>query len=570
MWQKRRGCVLTSSLLVAAMVLAGTNQRAYAQRRAKSTQTDHSAVDNSAATKTIAVLGSSVARGWVTSYEAKQDLLNGYAFRLERLLKPQGWKVVNISNPGDDTKDVLARIERDLIPTSANIVIIGLSMSNEGLETAKNPDRVLESYERGLKKIIEVCRKNGIAPVVGLCYPNDNYDAKHYAAIKEMNARINTLDVPSINFLGPVDNGSGGWVDGYTFDLDHPDDVGHQAMFHAIVPSLFDAMLAGKPTPTPVKSSAHITVKGEREDTPVSFIPEDVILSFTVAVQVRPSSGGCLIAVKGQNEWRRIEVEQNGKLRYTSSVGQTIVSPEPVTDGNWHDVAVCHRYLRGETELFLDGESLGKTEEVFFPVHFAIGGCGTRERGPESARADYRELLIYRSPLNEDEVKALHEGKLLQASLEVYAPLNDGRVDTDTPLVNLAQSMSKVVAYPTDTDEQTARLAGKCEETRNAKRYIDPDEKKPINVDPAIFDAYVGEYQVDPNFTLVILNEKGRLLLSPNRMGRIQLYPESETRFFARIMGPRIAVTFVKGQNGKVNELVFHQDNMKIPAKRVR
>ncbi len=570
MWQKRWGCVLTSSLLVTAVVLAGTNPRAYGQRRAESTQADRSTVDQSAAAKTIAVLGSSVARGWVTSYEAKQDLLNGYAFRLERLLKPRGWKVVNISNPGDDTKDVLARIERDLLPTGAKIVIIGLSMSNEGLETAKNPDRVLKSYERGLKKIIQVCRKNGITPVVGLCYPNDNYDAKHYAVIKKMNARINTWDVPSINFLGPADNGTGGWVEGYTFDLDHPDNTGHHVMFHAIVPSLFDAMLAGKPTPTPVKSSAHMTVKGERDEPPVSFIPEDVILSFTVAVQVRPSSEGCLIAVKGPNAWPRVKVERDGKLRYASSVGKTIDSPVPVTDGDWHDVVVCYRHLRGETELFLDGESLGKTDEVFLPVHFTLGGYGTGARGPESARADYRELLIYRSPLNEDEVKALHEGKLLQASLEVYAPLDDERVGTNTPLVNLAQSMSKVVAYPTDTDEQMAGLAGKVEETRNAKRYIDPNEKKPIDVDPAIFDAYVGDYRVDPNFTLVILKEKGRLLLSPNGMGKTQLYPESETRFFARIMGPKIAVTFVKGQDGKVSELIFHQDSMKIPAKRVR
>jgi hypothetical protein len=53
-------------------------------------------------------------------------------------------------------------------------------------------------------------------------------------------------------------------------------------------------------------------------------------------------------------------------------------------------------------------------------------------------------------------------------------------------------------------------------------------------------------------------------------MGKTQLYPESETKFFARIMGPEIGVTFVEGPDGKVNELVFHQDDMQIPAKRVR
>jgi hypothetical protein len=38
--------------------------------------------------------------------------------------------------------------------------------------------------------------------------------------------------------------------------------------------------------------------------------------------------------------------------------------------------------------------------------------------------ADYRDLLIYRSALNADEMAALEEGRLLQASLlEVYSPL---------------------------------------------------------------------------------------------------------------------------------------------------
>jgi hypothetical protein len=138
--------------------------------------------------------------------------------------------------------------------------------------------------------------------------------------------------------------------------------------------------------------------------------------------------------------------------------------------------------------------------------------------------------------------------------------------------MNLAQSTAEIVAYPTDadTDERLTRLRKNHDKVEREKFYIDPQEKKPINVDPAIFDAYVGEYRVDPHLTLVILKEKERLLLSPNRMGKTQLYPESETKFFARIMGPEIGVTFVKGPDGKVSELVFHQDNMQIPAKRVR
>jgi len=54
---------------------------------------------------------------------------------------------------------------------------------------------------------------------------------------------------------------------------------------------------------------------------------------------------------------------------------------------------------------------------------------------------DMRHFLIYRSALNPDEVAALHDGRLLQASLEVYAPLRDEFV-TGAPVANLAQSLS--------------------------------------------------------------------------------------------------------------------------------
>jgi hypothetical protein len=53
--------------------------------------------------------------------------------------------------------------------------------------------------------------------------------------------------------------------------------------------------------------------------------------------------------------------------------------------------------------------------------------------------ADYRDLLISRSALNADEVAALEEGRLLQASLEVYSPLAGMKVQPGGTVQNLAQ-----------------------------------------------------------------------------------------------------------------------------------
>ena len=59
--------------------------------------------------------------------------------------------------------------------------------------------------------------------------------------------------------------------------------------------------------------------------------------------------------------------------------------------------------------------------------------------------ADYKELLIYRSALNDLEVKTLYKGTLLQASLEIYAPLEEQIYSKNKPVKNLAQSFSEVL-----------------------------------------------------------------------------------------------------------------------------
>ena len=67
--------------------------------------------------------------------------------------------------------------------------------------------------------------------------------------------------------------------------------------------------------------------------------------------------------------------------------------------------------------------------------------------GPAQARdpnrLDVKEWLVYRSALNAREAAALHESKLLQASLEIHAPLDDAVFATGEPVQNRAQSVSE-------------------------------------------------------------------------------------------------------------------------------
>src|SRR3546814_11216510 len=70
-----------------------------------------------------------------------------------------------------------------------------------------------------------------------------------------MNLKIHQWNVPSINLLGAIDDLSGHWMDGFWADGFHPNDAGHAEMAYTIVPSFFDALESGKPSPVKVEGS---------------------------------------------------------------------------------------------------------------------------------------------------------------------------------------------------------------------------------------------------------------------------------------------------------------------------
>ena len=84
-----------------------------------------------------------------------------------------------------------------------------------------------------------------------------------------------------------------------------------------------------------------------------------------------------------------------------------------------------------------------------------------------------------------------------------------------------------------------------------------PKEAKTVALDPRVFDAYVGEYQLSPNVTLAVSREGDKFYVEASVLPKAQMFAESETKFFLKVMDAQI--TFVKDASGKVTHLVLHQ-----------
>ncbi len=93
-----------------------------------------------------------------------------------------------------------------------------------------------------------------------------------------------------------------------------------------------------------------------------------------------------------------------------------------------------------------------------------------------------------------------------------------------------------------------------------------PKERKAIQLDPAVYDAYVGEYELAPNFSITVTREGNQIFGQATGQPKFELFPESETRFFLKVVDAQ--VDFVRGADGKVTSLVLHQGGRDMPGKR--
>jgi CubicO group peptidase (beta-lactamase class C family) len=94
-----------------------------------------------------------------------------------------------------------------------------------------------------------------------------------------------------------------------------------------------------------------------------------------------------------------------------------------------------------------------------------------------------------------------------------------------------------------------------------------PKEHKEIAVDPKLFDRYVGQYQLAPNFILTVTREGDMLMTQATGQPKVQIFPESEREFFLKVVDAQI--TFETDSTGRATGLVLHQNGANVPAKRI-
>lgn len=95
-----------------------------------------------------------------------------------------------------------------------------------------------------------------------------------------------------------------------------------------------------------------------------------------------------------------------------------------------------------------------------------------------------------------------------------------------------------------------------------------PPAVEVVEVDPAVLQKYAGSYQVSADMTFTIMAEAGRLFGQSPGGPKFEIFPTSETEFFAKVAD--IKLHFEVGADGAVTELVIHEGGQEYHAAKVK
>jgi CubicO group peptidase (beta-lactamase class C family) len=188
-----------------------------------------------------------------------------------------------------------------------------------------------------------------------------------------------------------------------------------------------------------------------------------------------------------------------------------------------------------------------------------------------------------------DSVAIKLDTKVLEAYVGVYKAGREFRIITqeDGQLYSQRTGGPRFPIYPeSETDfffkNSLARLSFVKEPSgrvtqmiveQNGKKEVAPrtDQTVPgtrhtVPVDLALYDLYVGRYEIEPDRILVIVREGDHLMAQATGQEKLEIFPESDDTFFLTEVDARI--TFVRDAEGKVTNLVLRQNGQETTAMR--
>jgi CubicO group peptidase (beta-lactamase class C family) len=197
-----------------------------------------------------------------------------------------------------------------------------------------------------------------------------------------------------------------------------------------------------------------------------------------------------------------------------------------------------------------------------------------REKGIEAGISQYRELKAKQAAtydfaeneLNGLGYQLLRSGKPKEA-IEIFKLNVEAYPQQSNPYDSLGEAYLATNQKDLAITNYKKALELNPKNT-NAVDVLKKLESPPVKVDPAVFDAYVGEYELSPGFVLRVFREGDKLMTQATGQEKFEILPESETTFAPRAFPAKL--TFIKDSDGKVTAVRLNQGGREINGKKIK
>jgi len=94
-----------------------------------------------------------------------------------------------------------------------------------------------------------------------------------------------------------------------------------------------------------------------------------------------------------------------------------------------------------------------------------------------------------------------------------------------------------------------------------------PEIKTYFRLDPSVYQEYVGQYEVRPDYILSVTHQDCYLIIQPTGQAPTQFFVDSMSTFFST--DPYIEIRFNRDKDGRVTGLTLTQRDFTVEAKKI-
>jgi CubicO group peptidase (beta-lactamase class C family) len=123
----------------------------------------------------------------------------------------------------------------------------------------------------------------------------------------------------------------------------------------------------------------------------------------------------------------------------------------------------------------------------------------------------------------------------------------------------------KHIVHQMAEDQPAEKLEGEEAEKVLAEREA---QWQVADVDPEIFEKYVGEYKLPIGLNMIVRTREGRIFSQATGQSETEIFPKSETEYFLKVVDAQI--TFVLDENGIATGLILHQAGQEFPGEKIK